>query len=171
MFTIWSDAWRNLTRRRWRRLPRWCFWINRRRRRRKSLGLSRRQVERRYGAALDRLSYRLLTAEMLQPLPITLEQPDCLVCLRNAELSAPAGVGETEAIRCGEQARRLPLPPKKPAASVRTAVPDMRQRAVARGVVRMGTLAAGADSLGQCVKQMSNYLAVMLSGTLVETPL
>ncbi len=106
----------------------------------KSLGLSRRQVERRYGAALDRLSYRLLTAEMLQPLPITLEQPDCLVCLRNAELSAPAGVGETEAIRCGEQARRLPLPPKKPAASVRTAVPDMRQRAVARGVVRMGTL-------------------------------
>ena len=57
----------------------------------KSLGLSRRQVERRYGAALDRLSYRLLTAEMLQPLPITLEQPDCLVCLRNAELSAPAG--------------------------------------------------------------------------------
>ena len=106
----------------------------------KSLGLSRRQVERRYGTALDRLSYRLLTAEMLQPLPITLEQPDCLVCLRNAELSAQAESREAEGIRCGEQVVRLPLPPKKPAASVRTAVLDMRQRAVARaGVVRMET--------------------------------
>jgi hypothetical protein len=106
----------------------------------KSLGLSRRQVERRYGRALDRLSYRLLAAEMLQPLPITLEQPDCLVCLRNAELSAQAEGCETEGIRCGEQVVRLLLPPKKPAASVRTAVLDIRQRAVARaGVICMET--------------------------------
>src|SRR5664280_1811919 len=56
----------------------------------KSLGLSRRQVERRYSTALDRLSYRLLIAELIQPLPLTLEQPDCMVCLRNPEFSARA---------------------------------------------------------------------------------
>jgi predicted DNA-binding protein (UPF0251 family) len=105
----------------------------------KSLGLSRRQVERRYSTALDRLSYRLLIAEMMQPLPLTLEQPDCVVCLRNPEFSARAEVSETEAVG-GRRAdlARLQLPPKKPAASVRTAVFDTGRQAVGRtGVVRM----------------------------------
>jgi len=105
----------------------------------KSLGLSRRQVERRYSAALDRLSYRLLTAKLIQPLPLTLEQPDCVVCLRNREFSARVESFETEAVggRRGDPVR-LKLPPKKPAASVGTAVLDAGQKAVARaGVVRM----------------------------------
>jgi predicted DNA-binding protein (UPF0251 family) len=105
----------------------------------KSLGLSRRQVERRYSTALDRLSYRLLVAELMQPLPLTLEQPDCMVCLRNAEFSVRAEASEAEAI--GDRRRdsvRLQLPPKKPAASVRTAVADTGQKAVGRvGVVSM----------------------------------
>ena len=62
----------------------------------KSLGLSRRQVERRYSTALDRLSYRLLIAKLIQPLPLTLEQPDCMVCLRNPEFSARAEGSDTE---------------------------------------------------------------------------
>lgn len=105
----------------------------------KSLGLSRRQVERRYSAALDRLSYRLLIAELIQPLPLTLEQPDCVVCLRNPEFSARAEGSETENVggRCGDSVR-LQLPPKKPAASVRTAILDIGQKAVGRaGVVQM----------------------------------
>ena len=105
----------------------------------RSLGLSRRQVERRYSAALDRLSYRLLTAKLIQPLPLTLEQPDCAVCLRNPEFSARAEGSEAEAAggRRGGLVR-LQLPPKKPAASVRTAVLDAGEKAVARaGVVRM----------------------------------
>ena len=67
----------------------------------KSLGLSRRQVERRYSTALDRLSYRLLMAELIQPLPLTLEQPDCVVCLRNPGFSARAEGSETEASGAG----------------------------------------------------------------------
>ncbi len=105
----------------------------------KSLGLSRRQVERRYSTALDRLSYRLLTAKLIQPLPLTLEQPDCAVCLRNPEFSARAEDSETEAVggRRGDPAR-LNFLPKKPAASVRIAVWDADQKAVGRaGVVRM----------------------------------
>jgi predicted DNA-binding protein (UPF0251 family) len=99
----------------------------------KSLGLSRRQVERRYSTALDRLSYRLLIAKLIQPLPLTLEQPDCMVCLRNTEFSARAEGFETH----GDSVR-LQLPPKKPAASVRTVVLDTGQKAVGRvGVVQM----------------------------------
>jgi hypothetical protein len=105
----------------------------------KSLGLSRRQVERRYSTALDRLSYRLLMAELMQPLPLTLEQPDCMVCLRNPEFSVRAEASETEAIGDGRRdSVRLQLPPKKPAASVRTVAPDTGQKAVGRaGVVSM----------------------------------
>ena len=105
----------------------------------KSLGLSRRQVERRYSTALDRLSYRLLTAKLIEPLALTLEQPDCAVCLRNPEFSVRAEGSETEAVggRRGDSVR-LQLPPKKPAASVRTAVLDTVQKAVGlAGVVRM----------------------------------
>jgi predicted DNA-binding protein (UPF0251 family) len=105
----------------------------------KSLGLSRRQVERRYSAALDRLSYRLLTAKLIQPLALTLEQPDCAVCLRSPEFSVRAEGSETEAVggRRGDSVR-LQLPPKKPAASVRTVVLDTGQKVVGlTGVVRM----------------------------------
>jgi len=108
----------------------------------KSLGLSRRQVERRYGTALDRLSYRLLLAELMQPLPLTLEQPDCLVCLRSPQLAARAqGFGQPiDSELAGEPGERreplrLPLPPKKPAVSVKTAGLNIRHRAVGQAAV------------------------------------
>jgi hypothetical protein len=107
----------------------------------KSLGLSRRQVERRYAVGLDRLSYRLLMAELMQPLPLTLEQPDCAVCLRNPKFSVQTEGFEAEVAgdRRGELVR-LQLPPKKPAASVRSAIVDTGQRAVGRAsVIRMET--------------------------------
>jgi hypothetical protein len=102
----------------------------------KSLGLSRRQVERRYSSALDRLSYRLLMAKLMQPLPLALEQPDCAVCLRNPGFLARTEGSEAEGIGSGRVVRmRLELPPKKPAASVREAVLETGQKAVARAAV------------------------------------
>ncbi len=102
----------------------------------KSLGLSRRQIERRYSRALDRLSYRLLVAELIQPLPLTLEEPDCVVCLRNpAYLAEAEGSGADD----GEERRgnlaRLQLPPKKPAAAVRTAALALGQQVVRQAAV------------------------------------
>jgi hypothetical protein len=96
-------------------------------------------VERRYSAALDRLSYRLLTAKLIRPLALTLEQPDCAVCLRNPEFSARQESPETEAVGDWRgDSVRLQLPPKKPAASVRTAVWGTGQKAVGlAGVVCM----------------------------------
>jgi hypothetical protein len=74
-----------------------------------------------------------LIAKLIQPLPLTLEQPDCMVCLRNTEFPARAEGFETH----GDSVR-LQLPPKKPAASVRTVVLDTGQKAVGRvGVVQM----------------------------------
>ncbi|MGA2989518.1 MAG: hypothetical protein ABSD88_03505 [Candidatus Korobacteraceae bacterium] len=48
-----------------------------------SLGLSRRQVERRYIAALDELSRRLLVTGLMRASHSSLQEPDCDVCLRN----------------------------------------------------------------------------------------
>ena len=100
----------------------------------KSLGLSRRQMERRYSRALDRLSYRLLVAELIQPLPLTLEEPDCVVCLRNPAFLARAegSEAEDEESRRGDLVR-LQLPPKKPAAAVRTAALALGQQVVRAG--------------------------------------
>jgi predicted DNA-binding protein (UPF0251 family) len=113
----------------------------------RSLGLSRRQVERRYSAALDRLSYRLLLAELMQSLPLTLEQPDCVVCLRNPRFSAQAEGSGAGAMGECENSGRRPLPPKKPAASVKTVVLDIRQSAVGRAAaVRMESKAICGQS-------------------------
>lgn len=81
-----------------------------------SLGLSRRQVERRYGAALDRLSRKLLLTELMQPSHLTLQEPECAVCLRN-----PAFAVEDERVATASSGEETvaSLPPKKPAASVR----------------------------------------------------
>jgi len=96
-----------------------------------SLKVSRRQVERRYMAALDELSRRLLVTGLLRATHAGLAEPDCEVCLRNPAFTIPDSSdaateldGEPSGNWWVEPARRIPapqmeLPPKKPAASVR----------------------------------------------------
>jgi predicted DNA-binding protein (UPF0251 family) len=92
-----------------------------------ALGLSRRQVARRYAAALDELSRRLLVAGLMRASHSSLKEPDCELCLRNPAFTAG---GDWQAEDASSQdapqptVAQLRLPPKKPAASVRRA--DLR---------------------------------------------
>jgi hypothetical protein len=93
-----------------------------------ALGLSRRQVERRYFTALDELSRRLLITGLMRASHSSLQEPDCEICLRNPAFVVSSewpdedephpGVSVTTAT-AGTDVTELGLPPKKPAASVR----------------------------------------------------